>query len=233
MPVRRTLTSVLRPGILSALVLPLLAWGCQRAAPPAASASPTPAAAVQACGPRGDPRAGPGGDAAARRPGAVHRALQGRPRRHDQAAPHPRPHRPEPHPLLRGPGARGGDHLRGGQGLREAAQREARQQGRDGLRDRRSPCRATSSSPAAGSRPRATSRPPQLTITPERKKHVDFSDPLRDRHHGGARHRARRPAGGEPRRPVGQGGLRPPLEQLRRARPEPERALRERGQGRR
>ena len=148
---------------LPALTLPLLALGCGRGPEPAASASPSPAAVAQAA-PRGAPRAGPGGDPAARRHGSARRALQGRPRRHDQAAGHPRPDRPEPGPLLRGPGAGGGDHVRVDQGVREAAQRQAGQQGREGPRGRH-PRGARPAHPAllAG---RGDIAAAQLTVTP-------------------------------------------------------------------
>ena len=66
-----------------------------------------------------------------------------------------------------------------------------------------------------------------LTITPERKEKVDFSAPARHRRARGARERARRAGGGQRRRPLGQGGLRPALERRRRAPAVPEQAARE------
>ncbi len=51
----------------------------------------------------------------------------------------------------------------------------------------------------------------------------------RDRRPRGPRHRKGRPAGGEPGRALGPGGVRPALEQLRRARRRPQQALRGRG----
>ena len=112
--------------------------------------------------------------------------------------------------------------------LREGPQREARQQGRDRLRHRH-PRRRDQLIPRllAGQGDIAAAA---LTVTPERKTQVDFSDPFAS----GVREvlvtGPERPSRGEPRRALGQGGLRPALEQLRRAPQDAERALQEGGQ---
>ena len=82
-----------------------------------------------------------------------------------------------PHPLLRGPRPRGRDHLRVDQGLREAAEQEARQQARHGARRSPSRCARDQLIPRllAGEGDIAAAA---LTVTAERKKKVDFSDPF-------------------------------------------------------
>ena len=129
---------------------------------------------------RGDPRAGPGRDpppTGNRRPRP--QAVQGLRllHRHGEATRYSCPHRAEPNPLLRGPRPRGWVYLRGDQGFREAAQRQARQHDRDRPR-RRDPRRAGSADPAPARR-RGRHRRCDTHGHTQRKKLVDFQTPSR------------------------------------------------------
>ena len=198
----------------------------------AATAAASPAASRDHAGGGRQPGAGSRGHAAAGGTRSPDRAVQGRPRRHGEAPRHPRAHGAEPGPLLRGPRPRGRDDLRGHQGLREAPEQEARQQGRHASTSSRSRSRATSSSRACWPA-RATSRPPPSPSRPSARSRWTS----RIRSPTGVREvlvsGPAAPAVGERRRPVGQGALRPAVEQLRRAPQDPEHAGFEGRQGRR